>query len=391
MVTMRSEDAVAAHRALLAEHPTTPWVEPLKVQDHLGILKRMLVDEVPGSYPQNFDYDRSQIGHYLADWNAFRAELGTAEMDDAIRARVLAEIDVQCERADGLSWWRDDQYAAFEVSHIGTPERELVSVAQAILEGDLSQMPLPLSSGDESNAAPQITSSDIQARMAAALTAYGLDDWSAVEEPNMAARASVNGAKRRIRVRTGVTATPHEADRLLAHEVGGHVLRWANSHHQPEAWVSIPLGQTVPTEEGMAVWREVEFGVQSERQLSVFAARVVAVDAARSEGIADVARRVLPYVGARDAAEIAMRVKRGLRDPNAPGGQTKDWGYLAGLIEMAKLAKEAPETVQLMAGVKWPMEDAPLVTELHRRGRVHLPTLLPDAAMLGLTTILHDH
>lgn len=386
---MRSEDAVAAHRALSAEHPVSPWIEPLGVQNHLGALKRMLVERASGSYPRTFDYDRSQIVHYLADWAAFRTELDTADMDEAIRARVQAEIGEQCERADGLISWADDQYAAFEKSHTGTPERELVSIAQSILDGDLSQVPLELSFGDEAGEA-SITSSQMQACLSAALAAYDLDDWSAVEEPSMTARASVNGAKRRVRVRAGATFTPQEADRLLAHEVGGHVLRWANSQDQPEAWASIPLGQTVPTEEGMASWREVEFAVQSEQQLRIFAARVVAVDAARSEGIADVARRVLPYVGAKDAAEISMRAKRGLRDPNAPGGQTKDWGYLAGLLEMAKLAKDSPETLQLMAGVKWPMKDAPLVMELHRQGRIHLPTRLPEAAKLGLVTSPRD-
>jgi hypothetical protein len=99
---------------------------------------------------------------------------------------------------------------------------------------------------------------------------------------------------------------------------------------------------------------------------------------------------VAPYVGIKAGAEIAVRTKRGLLDPNAPGGQTKDWGYLAGLLAMSDLAVSDPGGLRLMAGVKWPLEDADLVTQLARKGRVLPPSRLPDAGKLGLSTITTD-
>lgn len=165
------------------------------------------------------------------------------------------------------------------------------------------------------------------------------------------------------------------------------MLRWANSQDQPGQWVSVPLGRTVPTEEGMATWREGEFGLHSQERLRVYAARVVAVDAARREGLADVARRILPHVGPQQAAEIAIRAKRGLSNPNGPGGQAKDWGYLAGLLRVSVLAQQNPETLRLMSGVKWSLDDEPLVQDLQRSDRIRMPLLLPDATRLGLTTV----
>ena len=383
---MQNEEALVRYRELSAEHYVDVWTEPVDVLDHMAALQGMIAAGVPGSYPKAFAYDRSGIAPYISDWTVFRSSLVDVNMDRAVQGRVLAEIDEQLQRADILSRQNDDDYVSFENAHVGLPDSALVTIAQAILDGETESVPFPISM--EGNVGGEVvTSSAMQHRIASALTAYGLQGWSVIEERNMSAQASVNGPKQRVRVRAGSTFTPRGADRIVAHEVGGHVLRWANSYGQPEAWVSVALGHTVPTEEGLAAWREVEFGLQTEEQLRVYAARVIAVDTASREGLADVARRVAPYVSVQQAAEISIRSKRGLQDPNQPGGQTKDWGYLAGLLVMARLAADDPDMLSLMGGVKWPLEDAPLIVALQRQGRVHLPQHLPSAERLGLETV----
>lgn len=381
---MGGEDLPAVYRELSARYRADRWVEPLDVAGQLGRLSAWLADGAAGSYLTGFDFDRSEVAAYAADWEGFLASLGDADIDDALRLRVQTEVEDKLRRAAALAADDDAGYSEFERTQVGLPQAELVQLAREILDGDLSGLPFPMPP-DAPDAEPVVTSSELRDRMSAALTAYNLADWTAIEDPNMTARASVNGPRRRIRVRAGTVFTPRDADRLLAHEVGGHVLRWANSQGQPEAWASVPLGRTVATEEGLAAWREVEFGLITKQQLRVYAARVVAVDAAQREGIAAVAGLLLPHVGVQQAAEIAVRVKRGLHDPNRPGGQTKDWGYLDGLLGICRLAGESPQTLTLMAGVKWPLEDVPLVTELHARGRLVMPTRLPDATKLGLS------
>lgn len=381
-----SEELITAYRSLSARYQPNLWVEPKDARGHLSRLAELLADDTTDRYPGRLDFDRSDTAAYLADWEGFLASLGDADLPDALRRRVQSEVADKLEQAAVLARDDDAGYAEFERTRVGLPDAELIRLAQSILDGDLSGLPFSLPPGTP-DTAPVVTSPELRDRMSAALSAYDLADWTAIEEADMTAQASVNGPLRRIRVRAGTAFTPRDADRLLAHEVGGHVLRWANSQAQPEAWASIPLGRTVATEEGMAAWREVQFGLITERRLRIYATRVVAVDAAQREGVVGVARHLLPHVGLQSAAEIAIRVKRGLRDPNKPGGQTKDWGYLDGLLRVCRLAGESPDTVALMAGVKWPLEDARLVTELHQQGHLLMPTRLPDARKLGLLTI----
>lgn len=377
---MRSEEAVAAYKELSARYHTDAWTEPIDVAARRQELSEVLVGG--GEFPSGFEYDRGTVAAYIADWSAFLDRLPEVEMSEPIRDRVAEEVRDGLERAAILARGDDEAYSEFERRRVGLPDSELVAEARAVLDGDLTVLPFAVAPSEDEPATT--TSAQVQSRMAAALEAYGLDEWHAVEEPNMAAQASVNGSFHRVRVRQGTMFTARSADRLMAHEIGGHVLRWANSQSQPEAWASIALGRTVPTEEGMAAWREVEFGLLTEEQVRVYAARVVGVDRAQREGLADVARCLSDFVGPQQAVEIAVRTKRGLADPNAPGGMAKDWGYLAGLLVMADLAGNAPESLRILAGVKWPVDDLASILALYDAGHIVEPGLVPDREKLGL-------
>jgi hypothetical protein len=380
---MHSQAAVEAFRTLSARYHVDPWTEPVGVATHFHRLQAMLDDATPGDYPARFDFDRRAIGDYLADWSALAEQVAGADLPAVIASRVLADIEHKVEFARTLAGGDDAAYAQVQRDQVGLPTPDLVATAWSILNHDLAGLPFPVSRAAP-DPADTVSAAELRQRMERALNAYGLSGWRAIVEPNMSAQASVNGPQRLARVRAGAQFSAVSAERLLAHEIGGHVLRWANALRQPEAWLSVPLGRGVPTEEGLAVWREVEFAVQSVDQLGVYAARVVAVDAAQRLGLADVARLVSPHVGTRRATEIAIRTKRGLGDPNQPGGQTKDWGYLAGLATMADLAARDPDGLVLLAGVKWPVDDLDVVVELRQRGRAVAPDLLPDRDRLGL-------
>jgi len=379
---MNSEETAAAYRELSSKYHTDAWTEPIGVTDHLEALSQVL--ESGGDYSTTFEYDRSAVAAYADDWSAFRDDLRDADMSELIRDRVIEEIQEKLECSTLLTQGGDEAYTEFQRQRIGLPEPELVAMAQTILDGDLSVLPFHVCASEDGE--ESITSAHVQSLMSQALGAYGLEEWYAVEEPNMAARASVNGSLHRVRVRQGTLFTQCAADRLLAHEIGGHVLRWANSQNQPEAWASIALGRTVATEEGMAAWREVQFNLLTEEQIRVYAARVIAVDTAQKEGLLGVARRIADFVDPQQAAEIAVRTKRGLKNPDNLGGMTKDWGYLAGLLAMADLAQNAPDNLRLLAGVKWPVDDLPLICQLHKQGAIVEPELVPDRVRLGLSS-----
>lgn len=79
------------------------------------------------------------------------------------------------------------------------------------------------------------------------------------------------------------------------------------------------------------------------------------------------------------AVDLAIRVKRGLRDPNRPGGATKDHGYLSGLL---KLRQMPADDVAALRATKWPIVMLPVIRELFDEGVLHNPELVFDADLL---------
>ena len=121
----------------------------------------------------------------------------------------------------------------------------------------------------------------------------------------------------------------------------------------------------MPTEEGLALWAEHEAGLIDRVTLRTYAARLLAVDHARDHGILSVVRYLADFgVALTSAIEIALRVKRGLRDPNSVGGSTKDWGYLGGLSLISKIASRRPADIDLLRTVKWSADYLDLVRDL---------------------------
>jgi len=286
-------------------------------------------------------------------------------LDDVLRPLATSYLDAREARVRAISSRNDDVYTATVVDLDGLPSPDLVTEALAILE----------------TAPPQPAPATISSVAAAAfvrksLARLGLNEWSVEINDQMSATMSVNGPRSRIRVRAETTFSAETLRRLVVHEVGGHVLRWKRSAEQPEPLARLAVGRTTPMEEGLALLGEQQQGVLDDHVLRTYAARVVAVDTAMSTGILGVARRIAPYVGPSVAAQTAMRVKRGLRDPNRPGGSTKDWSYLGGLRMCERMAKEAPEDIAILRGVKWGADCLPVARILAAEGRLRPTTPL---------------
>ncbi|MCY1235386.1 hypothetical protein D9M72_480010 [compost metagenome] len=220
--------------------------------------------------------------------------------------------------------------------------------------------------------------------MRTALGNYGLQEWTVDINESMAAKASVNGTRKRLRIRQGIVLSERAVDRLIVHEIGGHVLRWANAEIQPEPLAGLSIGTSTLTDEGLALWEETRAGLRDPAMDRLYAARAIAVDAAQSQGILDVARLVEPSVGLPAAAEIALRVKRGLRNPNAPGGLTKDWAYLGGLIKIGDLLGNGGGTLDILRVTKWSVDHLELAKSLRDKGLLTGPRFTADPERLGL-------
>ncbi|WP_457598922.1 flavohemoglobin expression-modulating QEGLA motif protein [Hydrogenimonas sp.] len=159
---------------------------------------------------------------------------------------------------------------------------------------------------------------------------------------------------------------------LLHHEIGTHILTYANGLSQPFKQLHTGLSGYDEMQEGLAVLAEYLCGEISGARLRVLAARVVAV-AMLCEG------RSFPELfaalseeydfGQKSAFTIATRVFRG-------GGLTKDAVYLRGLVTLLEYLHGSGPLEPLFVG-KIAAEQIPLVEELQWRGVLKPPPLWP--------------
>ncbi|MBA3542612.1 MAG: DUF1704 domain-containing protein [Deltaproteobacteria bacterium] len=184
---------------------------------------------------------------------------------------------------------------------------------------------------------------------------------------------------------TRLDVPAHRVDALLQHEVGTHVVTYANGASQPLRILAAGLANYEALQEGLAMFAEHLAGGLDGERLRLIAARVVAV------------RRLVEGVGfpavfaeltdehrltARAAFTVTLRVFRG-------GGLTKDAIYLRGLLQVLEHLRQGHELDAMLVG-KLAFEQIALVEELLRREVLHRPPLRPrwldsEAAIVRLT------
>jgi uncharacterized protein (TIGR02421 family) len=158
---------------------------------------------------------------------------------------------------------------------------------------------------------------------------------------------------------------------LLQHEVGTHVVTYVNGANQPLHVLASGLAGHDETQEGLAVLAEHLVGGLTAGRLRQLAARVVAVNAMVEGGAFAEVHHELVALGVPDgqAFVVTVRVFRA-------GGLTKDAVYLRGLRDLVDHLVNGGDLTALWLG-KMPLTAAPLVSDLHRRGALRDPLLLP--------------
>ncbi|MDP9696188.1 UNVERIFIED_ORG: hypothetical protein J2X79_003767 [Arthrobacter globiformis] len=368
---------VEAVRTAARDFNASSWTQPRQMDFHRDQITRALLSGAT-EYQHAFVYPAFDVDGYIKAISA-TAEMAKDILPEILREPVRHHLDSCAKRALALASGQDDRYEATAIDLDGLPDENIVANAWSTLTG--------VESPPVDSAGP-ITAEELSSRFETALNHYALTNWRVQISADMSARMSVNGPHRRIRVRSGANFSTIDADRLLIHEIGGHVLRWENAARQPEPLALLPLGSTVPTEEGLALWNETAAGLLDPRALRTYAARTLAVDMARTMGILPLAAALHHHLELSSAVEIAIRVKRGLRNPNNTGGLTKDWGYLGGLRFVTTLAQSDRAGLQILQGVKWSINHLPLAKELHSEGRLASPELLPEPTKLGISSTM---
>ena len=175
-----------------------------------------------------------------------------------------------------------------------------------------------------------------------------------------------------VMIPTTLDIAAHRVDALLQHELGTHVVTYANGRAQPLHVLAAGLAGYEALQEGLATFVEYLVGGLDTDRLRLIAARVVAVRRLIEQVPfpAVVAELVDEHrIPARSAFTIAVRVFRG-------GGLTKDAIYLRGLMQVLAYLRDGRPLEPLLVG-KLALEQVSLVEELLRRGILAAPVLTP--------------
>ncbi len=153
-----------------------------------------------------------------------------------------------------------------------------------------------------------------------------------------------------------------EAEALIQHEVGTHVLTYYNGSKQPLSQLSIGLADYDPLQEGLAVMSEFMVDGLTPNRLRILAGRVLAGEAVMEGGNFQEIFRLLKMeygFSAERAFNITSRIMQG-------GGFMKDIIYLKGLVLLKDYLKDGGEYEPLLAG-KYGINHTEIIRELTDR------------------------
>lgn len=254
----------------------------------------------------------------------------------------------------------------------GLPNLSLLNEAHIILER-VTESEEPTATSP----AP-ISAEKAASQMQAILERAEMQGWKALAYAPMNADASVNRLDKELRLRQGAEFPPNTLQRLLMHEIGIHVLRYANGGSQKIQLFKTGFPGYLATEEGLAVYWEEKTGLIETKTLRKYAGRVVAAHLALSNSFWDVFNTLAPLLGADMAFSITVRAKRGFTDTSQPGAHIKDIVYLRGYLQVKDYLQENSEDQALLFTGKIGLQHIPLVKSLIAKGLAHLPNLLPQ-------------
>ncbi|HZA41073.1 MAG TPA: tyrosine/phenylalanine carboxypeptidase domain-containing protein [Actinomycetota bacterium] len=176
----------------------------------------------------------------------------------------------------------------------------------------------------------------------------------------------------RLLIPTQAVFRSRRVDALVQHEVGTHMLTYANGSVQPLDVLAVGLPGYDETQEGLAVLAEFVSGGLDPHRLRLLAARVIAVARlVAGRGFLEIFVELHDRLGfgPKTAWATTMRVTRF-------GGLTKDVIYLRGIGRVLEFAHERKDLDSLLVG-KLSLEQVPLVEELLEREMLRPPWLRP--------------
>jgi uncharacterized protein (TIGR02421 family) len=175
----------------------------------------------------------------------------------------------------------------------------------------------------------------------------------------------------------------HEARRLIAHEVFGHLVVAANARSQPLRLLQVGLAGSFSDQEGLALHLEEAMGLMDNERLRTLSARVVATEwlhAGASFGDAASALCREYQFSAEAAVLVAERTYRG-------GGVARDAGYLAGYLKVRAALRSGSAKLDELRRGRVSLTQLPRLRELEAQGFVLPPVYRPSLALSRRLTL----
>ncbi|MFW6014568.1 MAG: tyrosine/phenylalanine carboxypeptidase domain-containing protein [Candidatus Nanoarchaeia archaeon] len=201
------------------------------------------------------------------------------------------------------------------------PTREEIKSAREILRGVKRKRANKYCSAEE-----------VAQKLKSHANKYG---WDVMTGRSLSKMKTLPG-KRKLVISENVEFSHEELRRLRWHEIETHIRREYNNRRLPKEVRN--FFNYIETEEGLAVKMEEKHGCKE--QLPVYAARLIAVDAAQNSSFYEVYKKIRKWMHEEAAFMITARAKRGLRDTSKPGGLTRDKIYLSGKIKVERYLRK---------------------------------------------------
>ena len=250
------------------------------------------------------------------------------KLDESVINRLLLQKLQKFKKTSAmLQGLGGEEFIFFSGKIFGVPSKQLVNKAHRILK----QAPV---SDDK-----KYTSRQVVSHLRRSLKKLGLKEWG-VRIKSMTANAAVNMTSKKVFVKKNEFFSRNFLKRVVAHEIGAHVLRIMNGEKQPYILFRRGLPGYLMTEEGLAVNIEEMFDCLKINTLRAYAARVVSVDLSLKAGFREVFGHMKEYFDDSLAWRFTVRAKRGLTDTSLPGAYTKDHLYLKGYYEVKKFLEK---------------------------------------------------
>jgi uncharacterized protein (TIGR02421 family) len=333
-------------------------VSPTNADSAWGAFRRKRFAVMPSFAYRPISVDPSLLKRRL--WQIPVERIEDPTLEDLFR-RQQVDLD---RRLNMLTDRLTRGFVSGSVLLFGRPDQPLLDLARRVLER------VPPRTRDESSAR-SIGAAEFAARAEQELAHYReqnpelksrvevRDDYSGlvVSHGNLLVGASMKIPLKRV-------------EALLHHEVGTHVVTYANGRAQPFRQLYVGLPGYEELQEGLGVLAEYLVGGLTRPRLRLLAARVLAVESMlQGASFQEVFRELSleRFFERRTAFTIAMRVFRG-------GGLTKDLVYLRGLdqllaylgrggdIDPLLIGKLGPDHVGMIKELQWRkvLREAPL-------------------------------